>query len=167
MYGCGYEEIEEMMTARANVYPIELKLRERRDNPEAPDGIYNHPWASQMLEVQPKPRWPRGQDKSTVDPHRIEGQYLYAGRVLTHPSRVMAPNLIDGNQPQTFDRPHPIIAWAPNPIVQISAGQHTLSPDDMRHTVPKQLLGYSAEALSQQEIVDAAMLKVRQSMYGR
>ena len=167
MYGCGYEEIEEMMTARADVYPVATKLRYRREGDDNLLPVENHPWASQFLEVQPNPHLARGQDKSTVDPHRVEGQYLYAGRVLTHPSRIMAPVLIDSNQPQTFDRPHPITAWAPNPIVQRTYGQHTLAVDDMRHTTPKQLVGYSYAALSQQEIVDAAMLKVRQSMYGR
>src|SRR5438093_1023407 len=78
-----------------------------------------------------------------------------------------APNLISGDQPQTFDNPHYIISWAPNPIVQHSYGQHTLAPDDMRHVIPKQLLGYSYDALNQQEIVDAAALKVRKAMYGR
>src|SRR5207253_6082454 len=102
-----------------------------------------------------------------VDTHRIEGPTLDPGRVITHPSRIVAPLLIDSNQPQTFDRPAVITSWTPNPIVQRSYGQYTLSPDDMRHIVPKKLLGYSYEALSQQEIVDQAMLKVRKSMYGR
>ena len=70
--------------------------------------------------------------------------------------------------PQTFRAsPHYIMAWAPNPIVQRSYGQQTLAIDDIRHTVPKQLLGYSYNALSQQELLDAAALRVRQSMYGR
>ncbi len=157
----GYDEIEEMMTARANVYPIEAAARDPRE-------VDNHPWTLRLLEVQPKPHLPRGVANSAfVDVHRIEGATLDPGRVLGHPARLVAPLLIDSNQPQTFDRPHPITAWAPNPIVQRTYGQQTLSPDDMRHTVPKQLLGYSTEALSQQEIVDQAMLAVRQSMYGR
>jgi hypothetical protein len=80
---------------------------------------------------------------------------------------LVAPLLISSNQPQTFDVPHAIIQWSPNPIVQRSFGQFTLSVDDMRHTTPKEILGYSYDALSQQEIADAAALKVRQAMYGR
>jgi len=79
----------------------------------------------------------------------------------------MSPMLIDTNQPQTFDAPAPIIAWAPNPIVQHSFGQVTLAVDDMRHVVPKQQIGYSYDALSQQELVEEAALRVRRSMYGR
>jgi hypothetical protein len=37
----------------------------------------------------------------------------------------------------------------------------------MRHTTPKQLLGYSYDALSQQEIADEAALRIRRAMYGR
>lgn len=126
------------------------------------------PFAAQYREVENKPRLARGPHLgSIVDAHRIEGATLDPGRVLTHPSRVVAPLIIDSNQPQTFDRPHYIISWAPNPIVQRSFGQQTLAVDDMRHTVPKQLLGYSYNALSQQEIADAAALKVRAALYGR
>lgn len=168
--GCGYDDLDELMTARSNVYPIELKLRYRNEYDEALGAgpVLNHPWASQLLEVQPKPHLAPGIAKSQyVDAHQIRTTGADPGRFLGHPSRIVAPLIIDSNQPQTFDRPHPITAWAPNPIVQRSYGQHTLAPDDMRHTVPKQLLGYSTDALSQQEIVDEAMLRVRRSMYGR
>lgn len=167
--GCGYTDYyDEMMEARANVYPIELKLRQRTEESEYLPPVQNHPWAQQLLEVQPKPHDPPGIAHSQyVDAHQIRTVPADPGRFLTHPSRIVAPLLIDSYQPQTFDRPHPIIAWAPNPIVQRSYGQHTLAPDDMRHTIPKQLLDYSTEALSQQEIVDQAMLRVRRSMYGR
>jgi hypothetical protein len=75
--------------------------------------------------------------------------------------------IIDTNQPQTFDIPAWIIAWAPNPIVQRSHGQFTLAVNDVRKTVPKQLLGYSYDALDQQEIADEAALRVRRALYGR
>ncbi len=48
----GYDEIEEMMTARANVYPIEAAARDPRE-------VDNHPWTLRLLEVQPKPHLPQ------------------------------------------------------------------------------------------------------------
>jgi len=161
-FGCGYEAIErEMAPHTQNPYPIESKDR-------GAEVVNQNPWTEQVYEVQPQPRMPRGVPHGQdVDLHRIEGACLPTGRVLTHPSRVVAPLLMGSNQPQTFDIPAWIIAWAPNPIVQRSYGQHTLAPNDMLHTIPKQLLGYSYDALSQQEIADEAALKVRRAMYGR
>ena len=163
-FSCGYEDLELDMAAHTqNPYPIEGNDALRGER-----AVDTHPWAGRALEVQPQPRLPRGpQNGSVVDAHRIEGATLDPGRVLTHPSRIVAPNLISGNQPQTFDIPAYIIAWAPNPIVQHSYGQYTLAVDDMRHTTPKQLLGYSYDALSAQEIADEAALRVRKAMYGR
>ena len=158
---CGmYEGIDrEMESHTANPYPTWTDDRGQVDA---------SPFTQQSIEVQFDPRMGHAPNRgSIVDEHRIEGACLPTGRVLTHPSRIVAPNLISGDQPQTFDNPHYIISWAPNPIVQHSYGQHTLAPDDMRHVIPKQLLGYSYDALSQQEIVDAAALKVRKAMYGR
>ena len=127
-----------------------------------------NPFVEERLEVQFAPRYGRAPLRgSVVDAHRIEGATLDPGRVLTHPSRVVAPLVLDSNQPQTFDNPAYIIAWAPNPIVQHSFGQFTASPSDVLHSVPKQQLGYSYDALSQQEIADAAALRVRQALYGR
>ena len=154
-----YPELDAMMTVRPSVYPTEVKDRGQVDP---------NPWTLQALEVNPKARYVRGTPKSAyVDIHRVEGPTLDPGRVLNNPSRVMAPVLIDSNQPQTFDIPHYIIDWAPNPIIQRTYGQTTLAPDDMRHTTPKQLLGYSSDALSQQELADKATLAVRRAMYGR
>src|SRR5437870_7989754 len=130
-YGCDYEELEQEMVAHTqNPYPIESKDR-------GAALVNQNPWTEQLLEVQPQPRMARTKPQgSVVDLHRIEGACLPTGRNLTHPSRIVAPLLIDSNQPQTFDVPAWIIAWAPNPIVQRSFGQFTLSPDDMRHTIP-------------------------------
>lgn len=163
-YASDYETLDAMMAPHTqNYYPIEGE-----DALRGEDAVDTHPWAGRTFEVQPQPRMARGRQMgSIVDAHRIEGPTLDPGRVLTHPSRIVAPLLIDSNQPQTFDVPAWIIAWAPNPIVQHSAGQYTLAPNDMRHTVPKELLGYSYDALSQQEIADEAALRVRRAMYGR
>ena len=163
-FSVGYEDLDyEMASHSQNPYPIEGNDALRGEAP-----VDTHPWAGRSLEVQPQPRMGRSKQMgSVVDLHRIEGACLPTGRVLTHPSRIVAPLLIDSNQPQTFDVPAWIIAWAPNPIVQRSYGQHTLAPNDMRHTVPKQLLGYSYEALSQQELGEKAALTVRRAMYGR
>lgn len=126
------------------------------------------PFAGQDREVHLKPRIGRkGGRNALVDDHIPSDGHADPGRILGHPSRVVAPNLISGNQPQTFDAPHYVIAWAPNPIVQRTYGQQTLAVDDIRHTVPKQMPGYSYNALSQQEIADAAALQVRAAMYGR
>ena len=159
-YSCGYEDLDyEMQVHTQNPYPTEVKDRGQADP---------NPWTQQLLEVNPQPSMARSRQMgSVVDAHRVEGPTLDPGRVLTHPGRFVAPVLISSNQPQTFDIPAWIIAWAPNPIVQHSFGQNTLAPDDMRHTVPKQLLGYSYDALSQQEIADEAALKVRRALYGR
>ena len=162
-FGC-YEDLDTAMQPHTqNFYPIEGGDALRGELP-----VDTHPWAGRQLEVQFQPRLGRAvQHGSEVDFHRIEGATLDPGRVLTHPSRIVAPVLIDSNQPQTFDDPAFIIAWAPNPIVQHSFGQHTLAVDDMRHVTPKQLLGYSYDALSQQEIAEEAQLKVRRALYGR
>jgi hypothetical protein len=159
MYGC-YEDIERAMQPHTqNPYPTWTADRGQADA---------NPFVEEAVEVQFEPRLSRPKLRgSVVDLHRIEGATLDPGRVLTHPSRVVAPLVLDSNQPQTFDRPHYIMAWAPNPIVQHSYGQNTLAVNDMRKTVPKQLLGYSYDALSQQEIADEAALKVRRAMYGR
>ena len=163
-FSVGYEDLELDMAAHTqNPYPIE-----GNDALRGEMVVDTHPWAGRALEVQPQPRMGRSKQRgSVVDIHRIEGETLPPGRVLTHPSRIVAPLLIDSIQPQTFDVPAWIIAWAPNPIVQHSFGQHTLAPDDMRHTTPKQLLGYSYDALSQQEIAENAALSIRRSLYGR
>ena len=126
------------------------------------------PFGQQEFEVRHEPRLGTKQHHSSVvDAHRVEGEHLYAGRVLTHPSRIVAPLLLASNQPQTFDDPHYVIAWAPNPIVQRSFGQYTVVPDDTVPRVPKLLPGYSTNALSQQELADEAALKVRRALYGR
>lgn len=156
-FGC--YEFERGMTQQPNLYPTFTEDRGQADP---------HPWTQQQLEVSP--RLTMGKSKhwgSVVDVHRIEGPTLDPGRVLTNPSRVVAPLLLDSNQPQTFDVPAEIISWVPNPIVQHSFGQYTLAPHDMQHTVPKQILGYSYDALSQQEIADEAALAVRRALYGR
>ena len=162
----GYSEYDEASYESPhahNYYPIEENDALRGELP-----VDTHPWAGRALEVQLQPRLARSKQMgSVVDVHRIEGPTLDPGRVLSHPSRIVAPVLIDSNQPQTFDVPAYIIAWAPNPIVQHSFGQLTLAPNDMRHTTPKQLLGYSADALSQQELADEAALRVRRALYGR
>ena len=156
----GYEEFASYMTPHTqNPYPTWTADRGQPDP---------NPFVEQQIEVQFDPRIGRATyHGSVVDVHRIEGATLDPGRVLTHPSRIVAPLLIASNQPQTFDLPHYIIPWAPNPIVQRSYGQHTVAVDDMRHTIPKQLLGYSTDALSQAEIADQAQLAVRRAMYGR
>jgi len=163
-FSCGYEDLDnDMQPHTQNPWPIE-----GNDALRGEQMVDTHPWAGRAYEVQPQPRMGRSrQNGSVVDPHRVEGACLPTGRVITHPSRVVAPNLISGNQPQTFDVPAWIISWAPNPIVQHSYGQYTLAVDDMRHTTPKQLLGYSYDALSQQEIADEAALSVRRALYGR
>ncbi len=153
-----YPEIEAMMTCRPDPYPTEFKYRGQTDP---------NPWTLQAFEVNPKVRDPRGiPHDATVVFHQIGGP-VDPGRMMGHPSRVMAPNLIDGNQPQTFDVPHYLINWAPNPIVQRSYGQFTVAPDDVRNTIPKELLAYSSDALSQEEIADRATLAIRRAMYGR
>lgn len=159
-FSVGYEDIDhDMMPHTQDPYPTWTEDRGQRDP---------NPWTQQSFEVNPQPRMGRGLARgSVVDAHRIEGSTLDPGRVLTHPSRIVAPLLLDSNQPQTYDQPAYIIAWAPNPIVQRSFGQFTLSPDDMRHTVPKKLIGYSYDALSQQELAEEAALRVRRAMYGR
>lgn len=126
------------------------------------------PFGQQEFEVRPEPRIGAKQHHSSVvDAHRVEGETLPPGRVLTHPSRIVAPLLLASNQPQTFDDPHYIIAWAPNPIVQRSFGQYTVTPDSTVPRVPKLLPGYSTNALSQQELADEAALRVRRALYGR
>jgi hypothetical protein len=159
-FSVGYEDLEyEMVSHSADPYPTWTDDRGQADP---------NPWTQQAVEVQFQPRLrPGPQNGSVVDAHRIEGATLDPGRVLTHPSRIVAPLLISSDQPQTFDIPAVIIQWAPNPIVQRSHGQYTLAVDDMRHTTPKQLLGYSYDALSQQEIADEAALRIRRAMYGR
>jgi hypothetical protein len=160
VFSVGYEDLEyEMISHSADPYPTWTDDRGQADH---------NPWTQQALEVNPsRPLAPGPLGRSQEDPHRIEGEHIPAGRVLGHPSRVVAPLLISSDQPQTFDVPAYIIAWAPNPIVQHSHGQYTLAVDDMRHTVPKQLIGYSYEALNQQEILEAAQMRVRRAMYGR
>lgn len=154
-----YGFYDEMTGISHNPYPLYIADRGQVDA---------SPFVEQFYEVQTDPRIGRAkQNHNVVDPHRIEGEHIPVGRVLGHPSRIVAPVLIDSNQPQTFDVPHYITAWAPNPIVQHTFGQNTLAVDDMRHTVPKQLLSYSYDALSQQEIADQAALAVRRAMYGR
>lgn len=156
-FGC--YDFEGAMTRRPNPYPTATKDRGQADP---------NPWTQQELEVAPRRSLGRSKQRgSIVDLHRIEGPTLDPGRVLTHPSRVVAPLLIDSNQPQTFDVPAEIISWCPNPIVQHSYGQYTIAPDDMRHVIPKQILGYSYDALSQQEIADEAALAIRRALYGR
>jgi hypothetical protein len=126
------------------------------------------PFVAETIEVQFKPRDGRAPVRgSDVDMHRIEGPTLDPGRVLTHPGRIVAPVLRADVQPQTFDNPHTVINWAPNPIVQRSYGQYTAAPADLLHTTPKQLLGYSYDALSQEEIAQEAAMKVRAALYGR
>jgi len=152
-----YPELEEM--GGHNPYPMFVADRGQADP---------NPFVVEQFEVNVMPRMGRGkQQGSFVDAHRIEGATLDPGRVLTHPSRLVAPVLIDSNQPQTFDQPAYIIAWAPNPIVQHSFGQHTIAIDDIRHTIPKQMPEYSYDALSQQDIATEAALKVRMALYGR
>jgi hypothetical protein len=154
-----YQEIEADQLAGPNPYPTWTDDRGQRDP---------NPWTQQALEVNPQVRLARSKQRgSEVDLHRIEGATLDPGRVLTHPSRIVAPLLLDSNQPQTFDVPAYIISWVPNPIVQRSFGQFTVAPDDVRHTIPKEQLSYSYDALSQQDIADAAALAVRKAMYGR
>lgn len=157
-----YQDLERyMMPHDHDYYPVWTETR-------GEDVQDTHPWTTQNREVNPRPTLGRSTyHGSIVDRHRIEGATLDPGRVLTHPSRIVAPLLLDSNQPQTFDTPAVIINWAPNPIVQRSFGQLTLAVDDMRHTVPKQLLGYSYEALSQQDLADEAALRVRRALYGR
>jgi hypothetical protein len=151
--------VEDEMFQRPNPYPTFTRDRGQADA---------NPWTQQALEVAPRASMGRSKQRgSIVDNHRIEGPTLDPGRVLTHPSRVVAPLLIDSNQPQTFDVPAEIISWCPNPIVQHSLGQVTLAPNDMRHVIPKQILGYSYDALSQQEIADEAALAIRRALYGR
>jgi hypothetical protein len=161
-FSVGYEDVEyEMQPHTQDPYPTWTRDRGQ-------ELVDQNPWTRQELEVNPQVRMAPGKSgHSSVDPHRIEGQYLPVGRVLTHPSRIVAPLLLDSNQPQTFDVPAYIISWAPNPIVQHSYGQHTLAPNDMRHVVPKQLIGYSYDALSQDEIAEEAALRVRRAMYGK
>ena len=160
MYDClGSFEEGLMLPHTQNVYPTWTADRGQVDA---------NPFVMEAVEVQWDPRLSRSALRgSVVDAHRIEGATLDPGRVLTHPSRVVAPLVLDSNQPQTFDRPHYITNWAPNPIVQHSFGQQTVAPHDVIHRTPKQLLGYSYDALSQQDIADAAALKVRRALYGR
>ena len=156
---CGYPELESFMTTAPNPYPMFPADRGQRDI---------SPFVDDRVEVQLQPRMGRPKQRgSEVDLHRIEGATLDPGRVLTHPSRIVAPLLLSSNQPQTFDNPAPILAWAPNPIVQRSYGQWTVAPANVQPKVAKQLIGYSYDALSQQEIADEAALAVRRAMYGR
>lgn len=159
MTDCLYPEIAAaMMPHTQNPYPTWTANRGQADP---------NPWTQEAVEVQTQPRYPRGRaGRSVVDVHRIEGPTLDPGRSLGHPSRIVAPQLIESNQPQTFDVPAYIIAWAPNPIVQRSYGQYTIAPDDTRKTIPKRLLGYSTDALSQQELAEQAALRVRRALYG-
>ncbi len=160
-YSCDYEEIERAMTMRAEPYPTWTYRRGEAPTEESP-------FAEQDLEVQPKRHLARGPYKAQyVDAHPVNSGHADPGRITGHPARIMQPRLISSDYPQTFDRPHDLISWAPNPIVQRSYGQYTLVPDDIRKTIPKQMPDYSYAALSQQEIQDAAMLRVRQAMYGR
>jgi|SRR5689334_6010817 len=163
-YCSDYETLGEMMRPHTqNPLPIE-----ENDGLRGEMLVDTHPWTGRGWEVQSDPRDPRGRSRgSVVDLHTPRMEGADPGRFLTHPSRIVAPDLIADYQPQTFDWPHYIISWAPNPIVQRSFGQFTLAVDDMRHTTPKQILGYSTEALSQQEIADAAALRVRRALYGR
>ena len=160
MYDClGSFEERLMRPHTQNPYPTWTADRGQADP---------NPFVEEQVEVQWDPRLGRAPLRgSPVDLHRIEGATLDPGRVLTHPSRVVAPLVLDSNQPQTFDNPHFIIAWAPNPIVQRSYGQYTAAVDDVRKTTPKQLLGFSTDALSQQELADSAALSVRRALYGR
>ena len=107
--------------------------------------------------------------KSNVpDPPRVEGACLDPGRVLTNPGRFVAPQLIFGTATRfEFETPHDIEDSAPDPMVQRSFGQWTAAPDDMLHSVPKQLLDFDYQALSQQDIADRARLNLRKAMYGR
>src|SRR5438132_9713362 len=83
-FSCGYEDLDyEMQPHTQNPYPTEVKDRGQADP---------NPWTQQLFEVNPQPRMMRGlAGRSTVDPHRVEGSCLPTGRVLTHPSRIVAP----------------------------------------------------------------------------
>ncbi len=154
-----YPEIEAQMCFNPDPYPTYTSNRGQTDP---------SPFTQQQLEVQFQARLRQTQPQGTeVDIHRVEGATLDPGRVLTHPSRFVAPLLISSNQPQTFDHPAVILPWVPNPIVQRSYGQYTVAPVDVQPGTPKRELGYSADAMSQQEIADAAALKVRRALYGR
>ena len=154
-----YPEIEAQMCFAPDPYPTFPADRGQVDK---------NPFVNQQYEVQLQARMQRTQPQGTeVDVHRIEGQTLDPGRVLTHPSRIVAPLLLMSNQPQTFDAPAVVMNWVPSPIVQRSFGQFTVAPVDVQPGAPKELLGYSTDALSQQEIADAAALAVRRAMYGR
>lgn len=154
-----YPEIEAQMQFTPDPYPTFPADRGQADI---------NPFVNQNLEVQFQARMTRTQPQGTeIDIHRVEGATLDPGRVLTHPSRFVAPLLLMSNQPQTFDNPAVVMKWVPNPIVQRSYGQWTVAPVDVQPGAPKQLLGYSTDALSQEEIADAAALAVRRAMYGR
>lgn len=157
-----YEEIGyDYGQKRPNVYPTWVGTRGQPIEDRSP-------YEQQAREVNPKVRMGYKQSHSSpVDAHRVEGATLDPGRVLTHPSRIVAPLLLMSDQPQTFDTPHWIIAWAPNPIVQRSFGQWAPVPDDTVPRVPKLMPSYSTDALSQQEIADQAALQVRRALYGR
>lgn len=150
-----YPEIED---TSLNPYPTWVGDRGQADA---------NPYVEQALPVQYEPRMGMGPHASPVDLHRIEGETLPPGRVLTHPSRIAAPLLLCSNQPQTFNAPHYIMSSVPNPIVQRSFGQYTVTPADTAPRIPKQMPSYSTDALSQQELADAAALRVRQALYGR
>lgn len=161
MFDPMYPELCEESVFAHNPYPTWTDYRGQ-------DTVDRNPWTAQAFEVNPRPNMGLSTyHGSIVDVHRIEGPTLDPGRVLTHPSRLVAPLLLDSNQPQTFDRPAVIMNWAPNPIVQRSFGQWTPSPSDLLHSIPKQELGYSYDALSQQEIAEEAALSVRRALYGR
>ena len=154
-----YPEIEAQMSFSPDPYPTFTADRGQTDI---------NPFVNQRFEVQLRASMGRTQPQgSEVDIHRIEGPTLDPGRVLTHPSRIVAPLLISSNQPQTFYNPAVVLSWVPNPIVQRSFGQFTVAPVDVMPGTPKQLLGYSTDALSQEEIADAAALAVKRAMYGR
>jgi hypothetical protein len=102
------------------------------------------------------------------EPHRIEGAYLNLQRVLTNPSRVMAPVLFSSIfGPGAFGRPAEVADSAPSPEVKRSFGQWTASPSDMVHTTPKAILDYDYQAVSQQDIADKARLALRKAIYGQ
>jgi hypothetical protein len=99
---------------------------------------------------------------------RIEGPTLDPGRVLNNPSRFFAPQLISSiYQDGAFGKPADVEDSCPDPTVQRSFGQWTAAPDDMLHSVPKQLLDFDYQALNQQDIADRARLSLRKAMYGR
>lgn len=125
------------------------------------------PFGRQEFEVRPEPNMGMGPHHNPVDVHRVSDGRADPGRNTTHPSRIVAPLLLASNQPQTFNVPAVVMAWAPNPIVQRSFGQYTVTSNDTTPRVPKLLPSYSTDALNQQELADAAALRVRRALYGR